>query len=103
TSLQLLRALDAEWDGAVGVEPLEWLVALPQALPLDAELGVLVDVLDLDGAHAVEPELGDVAGALRIREQARVQPLRLAAALGARSGAVATGAEVLGGAAAGRP
>src|SRR5205807_824525 len=34
TSLQLLRALDAEWDGAIGVEPLEWLVALPQALPL---------------------------------------------------------------------
>ena len=96
TSLQLLRALDAEWDGAIGVEALEWLVALPQALPLDAELGALVDVVDPDGAHAVEPELGDVPGALRIREQARVHPLRLAAALAARTGAVATGVEMLG-------
>jgi glycine oxidase len=96
TSLQLLRALDAEWDGAIGVETLEWLVALPQALPLDAELGALVDVLDPGGAHAIEPELGDVPGALRIREQARVHPLRLATALAARAGTVATGVEMLG-------
>jgi glycine/D-amino acid oxidase-like deaminating enzyme len=96
TSLQLLRALDAEWDGAIGVETLEWLVALPQAVPLDAELGALVDVLGPDDAHAIEPELGDVPGALRIREQARVHPLRLAAALAARAGTVATGVEMLG-------
>src|SRR5207244_11626304 len=96
TSLQLLRALDAEWDGALGVAPLEWLVALPQALPLDAQLGALVDVLDPDGAHALEPELGDVPGALRLREQARVHPLRLAAALAARAGTVATGVEMVG-------
>jgi glycine/D-amino acid oxidase-like deaminating enzyme len=100
-SLQLLRALDAEWGGAIGVEPLEWLVALPQALPLDAELGALVDVLGPDGAHAVEPELGDVPGALRIREQARVHPLRMAAALAVRAGPVATGVEMLGVATAG--
>ncbi len=93
-SLRLLRALDEEWDGAIGVEPLDWLVALPQALPPDAELGALVDVLDPDGAHAVEPELGEVPGALRIREQARVHPLRLAAALAARAGTVATGMEM---------
>jgi glycine/D-amino acid oxidase-like deaminating enzyme len=96
TSLQLLRALDEEWDGAIGVEPLEWVVALPQALPPDAELGALVDVLDPDGAHAAEPELGDVPCTLRIREQARVHPLQLAAALAARAGAVATGVEMLG-------
>ena len=95
-SLQLLRVLDAEWDGAIGVELLEWLVALPQALPLGTDLGALVDVLDPDGAHAVEPELGDVPGALRIREQARVHPLRLAAALATRAGTVATGLEMLG-------
>jgi glycine oxidase len=95
-SLRLLRSLDAEWDGAIGVETLEWLVALPQALRFDAELGALVDVLDPDGAHAIEPELGDVPGALRIREQARVHPLRLAAALAARAGTVATGIEMLG-------
>ncbi|HKF92885.1 MAG TPA: FAD-dependent oxidoreductase [Acidimicrobiia bacterium] len=100
-SLQLLRALDDEWDGAIGVETLDWLVALPQALPLDAELGAQVDVLDPDGAHAVEPELGDVPGALRIREQSRVHPLRLAVALAARTGAVATGIEMRGVTAAG--
>jgi glycine oxidase len=96
TSLQLLRVLDDEWGGAIGVEPLEWLVALPQALPPGAELGALVDVLDPGVAHAVEPELGDVPGALRIREQARVHPLRLAAGLAARAGTVATGVEVRG-------
>jgi glycine oxidase len=94
TSLARLRALDGEWDGALGVEPLEWLVALPTAIPLDTDLGALVDVLDHAGAHAVEPELGDVPGALRIREQARVHPLRLAAALAARAGTVATGVEM---------
>ena len=96
TSLQLLRALDHEWEGTIGIEPIDWIVALPRPLPLDAELGALVDVLDPDGAHAVEPELGDVVGALRIREQARVHPLRLAAALAARAGEVATGVEMRG-------
>jgi glycine oxidase len=96
TSLQLLRALDYEWGGAIGVEPLEWLVALPQALPLEADLGPLVDVLDPDAARAAEPELGDVAGALHIRGQARVHPLLLAAALSARAGSAATGIEMLG-------
>ena len=95
-SLELLWALDDEWGGAVGVEPLEWLVALPRAVPLETELGPLVDVLDPAGAHRVEPELGDVPGALRIRGQARVHPLRLAAALAAHAGCVATGVEMLG-------
>jgi glycine oxidase len=95
-SLQLLRALDHEWDGTIGVEPIDWVVALPRAVPLDAELGALVDVLDPDVARAVEPELGDVPGALRIREQARVHPLRLAAALAARAGVLATGVEMRG-------
>jgi glycine oxidase len=93
-SLGLLRALDEEWEGAVGVEPVDWLVALPQAIPLDTDLGPLVDVLDADGARDAEPELGAVPGAVRIRGQARVHPLRLAAALAARAGTVATGIEM---------
>src|SRR5262249_27992957 len=95
-SLGLLRALDDEWDGALGVEPVEWLVALPMAIPRDAELGPLVDVLDPDQAHEAEPELGALPGALLIREQGRVHPLRLAAALAARAGTVATAVEMLG-------
>ncbi|MDQ6852972.1 MAG: FAD-binding oxidoreductase [Actinomycetota bacterium] len=94
-SLRLLRALDNEWDGALGVEPLQWLVALPRAIPRDTDLGALVDVLDPDAARAAEPELGDVPGALRIREQGRVNPLHLAAALATRAGTVATGVEML--------
>ena len=96
SSLGLLRALDDEWNGAIGVEPLEWLVALPQAVPLDADLGPLVGVLDPAGAHEAEPQLGEVPGALTIRGQARVHPLRLAAALAAHAGSVATGVEMLG-------
>jgi glycine oxidase len=95
-SLELLRALDDEWDGALAVEPLEWLVALPRAIPLDTDLGALVEVLDLDAARTAEPELGDVPGAMRIREQGRVHPLRLAAALAARAGTVGAGVEMLG-------
>src|SRR5262249_58521544 len=61
-SLELLRALDDDWGGAVGVEPLEWLVALPQALPLETDLGPLVDVLHPAGAPAIEPQVGDGPG-----------------------------------------
>ena len=93
-SLGLLRALDDEWGGALGVEQVEWLVALPRAIPLESDLGPLVDVLDANGAHAAEPELGAVPGALRIRDQARVHPLRLAAALAVRAGTVGTGIEM---------
>jgi glycine/D-amino acid oxidase-like deaminating enzyme len=95
-SLALLRALDEEWNGALGVEPFEWLVALPAPVPLDTDLGPLVEVLDANAAHEVEPELGDVPGALRIRGQGRVHPLRLAVVLAARAGTVATGVDMLG-------
>jgi glycine oxidase len=95
-SLRLLRALDDEWEGALGVEPLEWLVAVPQAIPLDADLGPLVEVLGPDGAREAEPELGKVPGALRIREQGSVHPLRLVAEFAARAGSVATGVEMRG-------
>jgi glycine oxidase len=93
-SLGLLRALDDEWGGALGVEPVDWLVALPRAIPLDSDLGPLVDVLDAHSAHEAEPELGAVPGALRIRDQARVHPLRLASALAVRAGTVGTGIEM---------
>jgi glycine oxidase len=95
-SLGLLRILDEEWGGALCVEPVEWLIALPEPIPAGTDLGPLVDVLDADAAHEAEPELGVVPGALRIREQARVHPLRLAAALASRAGAVLTGVEMHG-------
>jgi glycine oxidase len=93
-SLALVRALDTEWGGALGIEPFEWLVVLPHAIALDSDLGPLVDVLDAKAAHEAEPELGEVPGALRIRGQARVHPLRLASALAARAETVFTGVEM---------
>jgi glycine/D-amino acid oxidase-like deaminating enzyme len=80
----------------LGVESTDWLVALPDAIPLGADLGSRVEVLDADGAHAIEPELGEVGGALRLANQARVHPLVAASALANRAGAVATGVAMVG-------
>jgi glycine oxidase len=94
-SLDLYRRLDAEWNGALGVQPLDWLLPLPDlpAQQLDAGAG---EVLDADATRAVEPRLAPVPGALLLRDQARVHPLRTAAALAARAGTVATGVEMVG-------
>jgi glycine oxidase len=96
TSLDLTRTLDREWAGALGLEPVEWLIVLPKAIAPGSDLGVGGEALDAEAARTVEPELGDVAGALLIHEQARVHPLRVAAALAARAGTVATGVNVRG-------
>jgi glycine/D-amino acid oxidase-like deaminating enzyme len=53
-------------------------------------------MLDGAGALAFEPHLGPVGGALLIRDQAHVNPLRLACALAARAGQVATGVTMTG-------
>jgi len=95
SSFDLWRALDSEWGGALGVEACGWLVALTDPIPPGVDLGSRVDVLDADGAHAAEPELGDVAGGLLVKDQGRVHPLVAASAFAARAGAVATGVEML--------
>jgi len=93
-SLQLWRALDAEWSGALGVESTDWFVVLPEPIPPNVDLGEHVDVLDADGARAAEPQLGELGGALRLKDQARVHPLVAAQAFGAHAGCVATGVEM---------
>jgi glycine/D-amino acid oxidase-like deaminating enzyme len=95
-SLDRWRALDREWDGALGVAPLEWLAILPSEIPTGTDLGPTATVLDADGARTLEPELGDVAGALHLHDQARVDPLRAAVTFAAHGGTVATGVEMLG-------
>jgi len=95
-SLALYRQLDAEWHGALGLRPLEWLIVLPAAAmarPLKPPHGI--ELLDSDAARAAEPELAEVPGALLIHDQSHVHPLRLAAAFAARAGTVATGVEML--------
>ncbi len=95
-SLDLWRTLDEEWDGALGIEPLEWLAILPSEIPPGTDLGPTATVLDADGARALEPELGELAGALHLHDQARVDPLRAAVTFAGRGGTVATGVEMLG-------
>ena len=94
-SFDLWRALDVEWSGALGVEPCGWLVALTDPIPAGVDLGSRVEVLDSDGAHAAEPELGEVAGGLLVKDQGRVHPLVAASAFAARIGSVGSGVEML--------
>ncbi len=94
SSFRLWRSLDEELDGALGVEAVDWLVALPEAIAPDAPVGAGVEVLDAGGAHELEPELGAVGGALRIRDQGRVHPLVAASVFAEHSGQVASGVEM---------
>jgi glycine/D-amino acid oxidase-like deaminating enzyme len=89
--LALHRQLDAEWEGAIGLRALDWVLA--SAEPVAPGPGPISgsELVDAEGACAVEPSLGEVGGALVIRDQAWAHPLRLAAALARRAGAVATG------------
>jgi glycine oxidase len=95
-SFDLWKHLDEEWDGALAVESCAWLVALPEPIPPETDLGTFARVLDAHGAHAVEPELGEVAGAIQVLEQGRVHPLVAAATFAARTGTVVTGVEMTG-------
>lgn len=95
-SLAWWRALDAEWGGALGVETTDVLAVLHEPVERSGDLRDGVELLDADRAHEAEPELGSVAGALRIENQARVDPLVAASAFASRAGAVASRVEMLG-------
>jgi glycine oxidase len=89
-SLALHRELDAEWNGEIGLRPLDWLIVSRERIaPGTVELPG-AEVVGGDRAHEIEPELGDAAGGVWIRDQAWVHPVRLAAALARRAGSIAT-------------
>jgi glycine oxidase len=147
SSLALWKGLDREWEGALGVEPLDILQTFPPAAgeeaagwrtpegpadgeaaatwrapersadgeegparrvpgtPVDpGEAGVWrvpeappgVERLSPEAAVGLEPNLAPGHRAMLLRDQARVHPLRLAAALARRAGTVATGVRVTG-------
>ncbi len=104
-SLDLWRELDREWEGELGLAPLDWLLTLPggEAPGFDPPPGA--ELLSPEDARKLEPRLEPGSGGLLLRDQARVHPLRLAAALARRAGTVVTGVEVTGieRTAAGRP
>jgi glycine oxidase len=91
SSLALWKELDRQWDGALGVQPVDIL----QTLPPDVQTALAgAEALDPVQARAVEPHLAAGTGGVLLRGQARLHPLRLAAALSRRAGTVATGVQV---------
>jgi glycine/D-amino acid oxidase-like deaminating enzyme len=93
--LELHRALDAEWGGALGLRTLDWVIASSEPVTPGA-LAAGVELVDAGGARAVEPALGELGGGVVVRDQAWVNPFRLAGAMAHRAGAAATGVAMTG-------
>ena len=89
--LELYRRLDVEWEGALDLRNLDRLVLLAQ----DAVQGT-AEALTAEQIRELEPDLAPMHGALRFRDQAWINPLRLAATHARHAGKIATGTEVLG-------
>ena len=90
-SLALYRELDHDWDRALGLEQTAGLMLLPEGPPAGLRPWSGVELLDRDQVAELIPELVPMPAGLLARAQARVHPLRLAAALARRAGTVATG------------
>ena len=89
-SLALYRQLDQDWDRALGLERMAGLQLLPEGPPPGGPWPG-VELLDSDQVAELVPELVPMPAGLLAPDQARVHPLRLAAALARRAGSVATG------------
>jgi glycine oxidase len=89
-SLALYRQLDQDWDRALGLEQTSGLQLLPEGPPPGGPWPG-VELLDRDQVAELVPELVPMPAGLLASDQARVHPLRLAAALARRAGSVATG------------
>jgi glycine oxidase len=89
-SLALYRQLDQDWDRALGLERIAGLQLLPEGPPPGGPWPG-VELLDRDQVAELVPELVPMPAGLLAHDQARVHPLRLAAALAHRAGSVATG------------
>jgi glycine/D-amino acid oxidase-like deaminating enzyme len=90
-SLALYRQLDQDWDRALGLAWLPGLLLLPEGPPPGLRPGPGVELLDSERVAELVPELAPMPAGLLAHDQARVHPLRLAAALARRAGGVATG------------
>jgi glycine/D-amino acid oxidase-like deaminating enzyme len=90
-SLALYRQLDQDWDRALGLEQTAGLLLLPQGPPPGLRPWPGVELLDHKQVAELVPELVPMPAGLLAHDQARVHPLRLAAALARRAGSIATG------------
>ena len=89
-SLALYHQLDQDWDRALGLERIAGLQLLPEGPPSGGPCPG-VELLGSDQVAELVPELVPMPAGLLAHNQARVHPLRLAAALAHRAGSVATG------------
>jgi glycine oxidase len=89
-SLALHHQLDRDWDRALGLERMAGLQLLPEGPPPGGPWPG-VELLESDQVAELVPELVPMPAGLLAHDQARVHPLRLAAALARRAGSVATG------------
>jgi glycine oxidase len=96
TSLALHRQLDQDWDRALGLEQTAGLLLLSEGLPAGLGPWPGVELLNSDRVAELVPELAPMPAGLLAHDQARVHPLRLAAALARRAGSVATGVAMTG-------
>ncbi len=90
-SLALHSELDEEWDGALGLRTIDWLIVSPDRIAA-GEIDVQgVRAIGAAEARAAEPRLHpEIAGAISVPRQSWVHPLRLAVELALRASAIAT-------------
>jgi thiazole synthase len=90
-SLRLYHELDEEWDGALGLRSLDWLIVSPDRIPPGSIEAEGLSVLDAGAARAAEPGLfPEISGAISVPGQSWVQPQHLAVELARRAGNVTT-------------
>lgn len=95
-SLALWRLLEGTWPGGVGLIDLDWLRLEPLAPELAANLPASAERLDAEAVGALVPGLEQPVGGVRIRDQARVNPLRAVTHLAAVVPCISTGVAALG-------
>lgn len=95
SSLALYRRLAQEWDDRTLLREAPGLLLVPEGLPAGLRPWPQVELLDADKVAELVPDLVSVPAALLARDQARVHPLCLAAALARRAGSRATGVAML--------
>src|SRR5207249_2215207 len=96
-SLDLWRDVDTRWPGGVGLLDLDWLGLEPLLqVELTSALADRAERLDADAVAMVVPNLRTPSNALRVKRQARLNPLRACVRLAQGLQSVAAGVEATG-------
>ena len=95
-SLALWRELEAGIPGGVGLIEVDWLGLEPFLPEFAADLPAEAERLDPVDVRQLMPDLARPVAGIRVRRQARVNPLRAVARLAGALPSVCTGVDVLG-------